>query len=539
MSEFSIGVEGISEETKIEIIDLDIKYCVNEIPSLHLRLLDTFVKDDEFPLSKPEIFGLGKEITVKTSDDKITLFKGLITGVSIGAGKQEYIELEAYGDAIKLANGCMTQLFDADVSDDQLIKKAMEYAGASAGTIAPSKITHNQYFCYQQSPWRVIMSRVLENGCVFVPTPDGNDVVDLQVDKPALATIDLKASDIRSFQLGVDSSSQVKTIQAQAWSMKEQKLEAAVKGELGEYKALADVDAVLATPELTLLSNIPRLPDESKAQVTAQNNYRLLDLYQGQITLVVQTGSKMLDVKLMNELDVSGAGTAFSGKYIVTGICHSTQNQQWIMVLTLGLPLRLTLQSGYTSLPPLSLFVAKVAAFKEDEKEGLERIPIKLQTVAGETEVWARLLTPFASEEEGLFFQPNEDDEVIVGFIDGESRYPVILGSTHNPKQKPPKPYAEESPIHGVFVNDKDKKPIHLSFDKEAATFETLLGEKTTIVASEEGGVVTTADKSSITIAEDIILASGKAATVEAEAEVTLKSGKGVVVDSGKGLEVK
>lgn len=46
--------------------------------------------------------------------------------------------------------------------------------------------------------------------------------------------------------------------------------------------------------------------------------------------------------------------------------------------------------------------------------------------------VWARVAVPFAGSSRGAFFMPDIGDEVLVVFLSGDSRFPVVIGGLWN-----------------------------------------------------------------------------------------------------------
>ncbi|MCP4181737.1 MAG: hypothetical protein GY761_00215 [Hyphomicrobiales bacterium] len=71
-----------------------------------------------------------------------------------------------------------------------------------------------------------------------------------------------------------------------------------------------------------------------------------------------------------------------------------------------------------------------------NDPDNLNRIEIRLLSHSGsprqEGTLWARVAAPFAGASKGAFFLPDVGDEVVVSFVNGDSRYPVILGSLWN-----------------------------------------------------------------------------------------------------------
>jgi len=46
--------------------------------------------------------------------------------------------------------------------------------------------------------------------------------------------------------------------------------------------------------------------------------------------------------------------------------------------------------------------------------------------------IWARISTLDAGKQRGTFFRPEIGDEVIVGFLNDDPRYPVVLGMVNS-----------------------------------------------------------------------------------------------------------
>lgn len=75
-------------------------------------------------------------------------------------------------------------------------------------------------------------------------------------------------------------------------------------------------------------------------------------------------------------------------------------------------------------------FLAEVVSV--NDPEGLARVQIRLLNFDGvdgqDGPIWARVCTPFAGGERGAFLLPDVGDEVMVTFINGDSRMPVVVG---------------------------------------------------------------------------------------------------------------
>ncbi len=530
MNKFSIAIAGTEVGLAIDIIDLEIQYSVNDIPWLRLSILETNVREQEFKLLNGSEFEIGKEIKVSALETETALFSGIITSLSLGKKDDTYLEIQAYGDAIKMTEGLTTKLFKSATTDDQLISELMTDTGVTMGDIAVSEISHYQYFSYQVTPWRLMMARIMANGFVFSATTEASSVINLQDYSGEDKTINILESAVISFQLNQDVRSQIKNITANAWDITQQKLHSdqGVQGLVAGYKSIDKADEALAVADLMLFSQFTKSPKELEIQATAQNNYRLLDSNQGWITLEGKIDSELLTLKLMDKLVVEGLGASFSGDYIISGIRHYLSAGQWLIDLDLGLSLNKTLLSDYVSLAPMPMMTAKVVQFKADEEE-IERLPIQLPALAGNDLVWARPLSLFASNGEGLFFPPNVGDEVIINFIDGDCRYPVILGSCHNPKLKPPQDLKEEVPIRGIYIKQKDEEvPISIIFDKSSDVLKLSSG-KGEICLSDAKGCEIVMEENIVSVLNTEI-ACEKAMTITSKEDISISTDKKVVI---------
>ncbi|MDQ3855312.1 MAG: phage baseplate assembly protein V, partial [Chloroflexota bacterium] len=73
------------------------------------------------------------------------------------------------------------------------------------------------------------------------------------------------------------------------------------------------------------------------------------------------------------------------------------------------------------------------------DPDGLGRVKVKFPWLSDEDESsWARIVTPMAGNDRGLYFLPEVDDEVLVAFEHGDVRFPYVLGALWNGKDKPP-----------------------------------------------------------------------------------------------------
>ena len=104
-----------------------------------------------------------------------------------------------------------------------------------------------------------------------------------------------------------------------------------------------------------------------------------------------------------------------------------------------------------------------------------------------DSQIFARLSKPWASKASGFCFYPEPGDEVVVGFIDSDPRYPMILGAMHNPKNTAPFPPDEKNSQKGLVVSNAGKTQA-LMIDSDDNTL-TLQADDNTITLTGEGNI--------------------------------------------------
>lgn len=94
---------------------------------------------------------------------------------------------------------------------------------------------------------------------------------------------------------------------------------------------------------------------------------------------------------------------------------------------------RLLEQNALAMLAPTA-FLATVINVQDPDSRN--RVQVRLYNADGvngqDGPVWARVVAPFAGNNRGAFFMPDVGDEVLVVFLAGDPRFPVVLGGLWN-----------------------------------------------------------------------------------------------------------
>ena len=115
---------------------------------------------------------------------------------------------------------------------------------------------------------------------------------------------------------------------------------------------------------------------------------------------------------------------------------------------------------------------------------------------------WCRVAQLYAGNGYGSLWVPEKDDEVLVGFVMGDMREPIVLGGLYNGQDKPPSHRAADRD-QKLF---RTKAGHQIEFDDKAGTVT---------IATQSGTTVTLAESKITLKARDIeIVADGGDVTV-------------------------
>ena len=85
-------------------------------------------------------------------------------------------------------------------------------------------------------------------------------------------------------------------------------------------------------------------------------------------------------------------------------------------------------------------FLATVVSVKDPASRN--RVQVRIYNIDGVDDqdgpVWARVAVPFAGNNRGGFFIPDVGDEVVVVFLAGDPRFPIVVGSLWNGRDSAP-----------------------------------------------------------------------------------------------------
>jgi Rhs element Vgr protein len=552
---FVVKVNGTAILDELSVLSVHIEKKVNRIASAKVTILDGEANTGEFDASSSSTFVPGAAISIEAGYDNnnVVVFSGLITSQTIRIDNLvgSALEVECRDNAIKMIVGRKSLTYSKQKDSDIISTIIGNYSGLSADVTATTTTWPEQVQFYV-TDWDYILALAEANGLI-VTTLNGKISV-FPPGKTTTSVLSVTYGDtLLEFNAKLNAVTQLGNATASSWDFKTQAVvngtaSANVAGsgnlttkKLSEVIGLADYQLMTSAPiESTDLTNW------SKAQIIKSEYSKIMGEAKFQGTNLIDPGKYMT---------FAGLGDRFNGDYLIGGVVHDLSQGNWVSEVTLGLsPLWFTeepdvMAPSASGLVPgaKGLFNATVKKMYEDP-DSQYRILVNVPLLDPNGEgIWARMTNFYSTSGAGAFFMPEVGDEVILGFINEDPRYPIILGSLYSSTTI--KPFA------GLDPNQKNttkaivsKSGISVQFDDEKKIWTVATPNKNTIIISDEDKKITIKDENENSIVmsnSGIDLSSQKNINITANQNVTIKGNQGVNIQSSggdvaiKGLNIK
>ncbi len=538
LATFTILSNGQEVSGEIGIDTIFVVKSVNKIPTARIAIFDGSVPMEDFEVSSGSLFVPGNEIEIKSGyhSDESTIFKGIITKHSIQTKKDKpsFLNIELKDESVKMTIGRKSKFFE-EMKDSEIIEEIINGYGLHS-EVEATGVTHKEMIQHHATDWDFLVSRAEVNGkLVFVD--DGKMTVkapDLSAD-PVLELA--YGQNVYEFEAGMDARDQFTAVKSSSWNFTDQAIvegEAEEPGftEQGNFSA-SDLAGVIGLAELPLQHSGKVADDELKAWSDAKLMRSRLSKIKGKVKIV-----GFSDIKPGDVIELVGFGERFNGVAFVSAIAHRMSGSSaWSTDIEFGLD-KDWFTDNYNDIveKPASGLIPAIHGLQIgivtniQDPEGEERIKVKLPIIDNENEgVWARLTTIDAADGRGWVIRPEVGDEVIVGFLNDDPRYPVILGSVFSSAKPSPIQPEEENKIKG-YVSRSEMK-FTFDDDKVIVTTETPKGNK--IMLSEDEGKILIEDENG-----NKIEMSSDGIKMESAADINIKATGDVNIE-GVNINVK
>ncbi len=440
------------------------------MPSMFtIELFDEFKDTTNLTWTDSTIFDLGVQVEITAKATKQadgtgsegSLIKGEITAIEPDFDEhgRPRLLIRGYDKSHRLFRGKKTRTF-LDHQDSDIVKSLAGDASLSAEADATS-IQHKYLLQNNVTNMEFLQMRAQALGYqVFTANGKLNFKKEgfTLGDGPDLEWRDM----LLSFKPRMTAVKQADAAIVRAWDPAQKKaidqktvpVKPAHQGGISKSGGAAAKSAFGNTSEM-IVTDIPvATTDEAKSLATSLGDQINSEFVQAEGTCFGDP--RVLAGKSVN---IKGVGKKFSGKYLVTSARHVISNGNYRTHFTISGRQPYTASfllspngSGHNHGSIYGVVPALVSNLEDPENLGRVKVTFKWLKDTDGKEVdsaWARIATPMAGPQMGIYFLPEINDEVLVAFEQGNPNFPYIVGSLWNGKDKPPKPNS------GVVANKK------------------------------------------------------------------------------------
>lgn len=538
---FSIKVEGKEIEDTYQVESIDTWVAVNKVPKAKVVIFDGSAAKRDFPLSNLKTFLPGSKIEIAAgyNQKNTVIFKGIIVkqGIEIDQTQGSKLVIDITDQAMKMTLERKNAIFEK-IKDSALIEKLIGDNGL-AKDVAPTNVVHEDIVQYYASDWDLMLMRAEMNG--FIVIADGGKVTVNKPDtqQPPVLLLEYGVS-ILDLQAEMDAATQFapSAIKSYTWDPASQKLIDSGPGtvnvkEQGNVPSgqLAKVFNARKFNQQTGALEKAALQDWSSGELLKSKMSKILGHVRFQGSAKAQTG-KMIQL--------AGLGARFNGAAFIGGVHQSITDGKWLTTVGFGLSANwfaseapnIEAPEASGQLPAISGMqtgiVKQVSKDPGGEFRVLVRLPLLQDNAKG---VWARLATFYGSNKIGAVFYPEVNDEVIVGFMNQDPRYPVILGSVYSKKLPPPYPPDDKNTKKAIVTKGK----LEIFFDDLNKIIEIKTPGKHTIKMDDKTGAISIKDSNRNTVSLSkggIALDSGSNIKITAKGNITIQAGANLALSA-------
>jgi phage protein D/phage baseplate assembly protein gpV len=427
------------------------------------------------------------------------VFKGEIVSVepSFSALGTSMLTVRAYDKSHRLHIGTKTRTYQ-QMTDADIVRKIAGECGLAPGTVV-SKVKHEYVLQNNLTDFEFLSVRAKRANCILSVVADKLNFAppaDLKEDGP---TFDMGES-LREFSVRSSGTQQGKEILVKGWDVATKKEivgRASTPKEKWTETGLpangSGAGSAFGNQTLALTTFVPVTQDEATLLAMAALNDQ-----QGRYVEadgICYGHPQMVAGKVVNLTSIG----AYSGKYYVTSATHIFNSAGYEIHFTVSgrypqnFNQLLNPNEGGEREPGSLLSVVVGIVTNRNDPNKLGRVKVKYPWLSDTEESnWARIATPGAGANRGVFWVPEVNDEVLIAFDHGNVNVPYVIGSLWNGKDSPP----EAQNLDLRVIKSRSGHIIHLN-DKagaESILIQDKTGKNSILIDSVKNDIAIKAD---------------------------------------------
>ena len=540
LATFAIKASGNDLSTRYEILSFTVEAALNRIPSATVVIRDGSAADESFTVSASTDFAPGVKLEVQCGyhGTNASIFSGIVIKSAIrqDRGGHSTFIVTCRDTAVKMTIGrnsaCYTQTTDSDVMSTLISNHGL------SGEVTSTSAQLEEITQYATTDWDFLLNRAEANSFVVSITAGTVTVAPPKFSAAPVLSV-IYGIDILEVALEEDVRSQLSSVVCTSWDPSSQSVVTTTQSAKDDNPLGSDTTSTLAQVTGSSPFNLNTTTPLENATLTTWAEAQLLKASLAKIRGIVRFQGSSL-VTPGTTLELAGLGERFDGNAYVSGVTHELRDGDWTTIATVGLdpewfgarpdvpePL------AYAQLPGVhGLQIGTVKQIHQDPKNQF-RVLVLVPTIDNTGKgIWARLSRPYATAAAGSYFYPEVGDEVVLAFLDGDPRFPIIVGSLFSSSKAPPYTPDEKNSTKAIVTNSQLK--VIFDEEKKVITLQTPGGN--TAVLSDDAKSITLTDQNgnSAKLSEDgIALNSVKNITITAAQNISIEAQSGQITAKG------
>ncbi|QNQ09714.1 type VI secretion system tip protein VgrG [Sphingomonas alpina] len=530
---YTIATNGQPIDSAWQVISIDIWAGVNTLPRARITIADGNAAEAAFAISEAStlIPGTTLAITLGYDETGTQVFSGIIDrqGLEQGLDGSSLLIIEASDPALAMTLARRNAVFEG-MTDSAVIERLITATGLTA-SVTPTAAVEEAIVQYHASDWDLMLARAAVNSMVV--TVSGGQVVVAPPDTTQSPVLTLtNGESILDFRTVMDAATQyaASAVQSVAWDPATQELAMA-----GAASSTVTTPGNLSSDILATAFGVDQLRQQTSATIgkddlTRWSSARLTQARLAKIRGHVRfRGSALARPGCM--ITLAGLGARFNGNAYVSGVHQQVVAGNWTTEVEIGLApqwaARDAAEAGATAasaagqIPAAANLQTGLVTRIDGDPDGEYRVLVALPLLEANAGVWARLGGFYASRGVGALFYPEVGDEVVVAFMNGDPRFPVIMGSLYSKKNPPPVPPTAANDQKTIVTYGK----LRIDFFETDGAIELSTPAGQIVRLDDKAGTVTVEDRNenSVTLATDGI-------TIDSAARITLNAKAGIAI---------
>lgn len=557
---YAITVNGSALDSSYQVVSIETWVGANKLPKARLVISDGSAADATFPISETSslIPGVTLEIALGYGSSTSTVFSGVIhrQGLEFTSNAPSRLVVEATDKAMVMTLARANAVY-LNKKDSDIISSLISAAGASP-TVTSTSTVHEAMVQYYSTPWDFTILRAQANGMVVFVSGGTVTVSPPDTSKSAVLTLTFGQS-ILDFKAEMDASTQYSSgsIQSYGWDPATQAL-----AQSSSASASVTTPGNISSSTLAGVFGVSTYLQQTggemvQAELTDWSSAELLKSQLSKIRGQARfQGSNLAVPGCM--VTLAGLGARFNGDAWVSGVHHHMAEGLWTTTVDIGLSPNWFAETAANvpapgasgQLPPIAGIQTGIVKQIDSDPDGEFRVLVTVPLLQATDGVWARFGSFYASNGIGSNFYPEIGDEVALAFLNGDPRYPVILGSLYskaNPPPFPPTTGGDGAPNDIKAFETKSKMLIQftehipqLMLSTPAPQSLTIDDQAGSIVLKDKNGNTITMDSSGITLksASDLTLTASGSIKATADADVSIKASAGLTTSASSQTQI-